>query len=185
MRSFSATGQDGVARVLIAAAVFASVLIAAVLVSGAPSSVPGTTPARTDGAAAIASNATTAVSVTSKSGSTNQTLLVANQTGLATVIGKVTIVLCPEPAVVNPSSCQPPSTMYSTRQLVLTSSSGIVVNVPLNPDGTFTAQVPTGAYQVSISSCDFLGCDLPTPSSISIVTTSTSSLSVCFNCGPR
>jgi hypothetical protein len=46
--------------------------------------------------------------------------------------------------------------MYSTRQLVLTSSSGVVVNVPLNPDGTFTAQVPTGAYQVSISSCDFL-----------------------------
>jgi hypothetical protein len=184
MPSFSATGQDGVARVLIAAAVFASVLIAAVLVSGAPSSVPGTT-TPSPGAAVIASSATSSGSVTSKSGSTDQTLLVTNQTGVATIMGKVSIILCPEPAVVNPASCQPPSTMYSTRQLVLTSSSGVVVNVPLNPDGTFTMQVAPGAYQVSISKCDFLGCDRPTPTSISVVTTATSSLSVCFNCTPR
>jgi hypothetical protein len=179
MRSFSATGQDGVARVLIAAAVFASVLIAAVLVSGAPSA----TPAR-PGAAAIASNSSITVTGSTLSNSNSTTFASAgDQNGLVTIMGKVSIVLCPEPAVVNPSSCQPPSTMYSTRQLVLASSS-FVANIPLNPDGTFTAQVPPGTYQASISKCDFLGCDRPTPSSISVVSTSTSSVSVCFNCAP-
>jgi hypothetical protein len=179
MRSFSATGQDGVARVLVVAAVFAAVLIAAVLVSG----VPSTTPAR-PGAAVMPSNSSVSVTGSTLTSSTATTIVsAANQNGLATITGKVSIVLCPEPAVVNPSSCQTPSTMYSTRQLVLASPT-FVANILLNPDGTFTAQVPPGTYQVSISKCDFLGCDRSTPSSISIVTTPSSSFSICFNCAP-
>jgi len=124
------------------------------------------------------------LSLTSPNGKTSQTLLIASQTGLGVVTGKVTIVLCPEPAVVNPSSCQVTPDMYSTRQLVLTASDGGVANVSLNQDGTFTAQLPPGSYRVSISNCNFLGCDLPTPSSISVVT-STTTVTVCFNCAPR
>ena len=197
MQSFSA-GGGGLARLAIAGAVFASVLVAAFLVSGASSNAPGTSLVHTSGAGVAVpglssggnsstpmhTTETTTVTVTSTSGKTSQTLLIATQTGLGVVVGKVTIVLCPEPAVVNVSSCQVPRDMYSTRQLVLTASSGGAVNIPLNPDGTFTAQIPPGSYQVSISNCDFLGCDLPTPSSISLVTSSTT-VTVCFNCAPR
>ena len=99
-----------------------------------------------------------------------------------TIVGKVSIVLCPEPAVVNSSACKAPPEMYSTRQLVLTSSTGTVVSLPLNPDGAFVGELPPGSYQVAISNCNFLGCDLPMPATISVATNSTSSYSVCFNC---
>jgi hypothetical protein len=196
MQSFLAAGGGGLARLAIAVVVFASVLVAAFVVSGASSNAPGTSLSRSNGADAAlpglsSSNSSTTQttnpttgSVTTSSGQTSQTLLVSTQTGLGLVVGKVTIVLCPEPAVVNATSCQVTPDMYSTRQLVLTASGGGVVNIPLNPDGTFSAQVPPGSYQVSISSCNFLGCNLPTPSSISLVT-STTTVSVCFNCGPR
>ena|SRR5437879_3287918 len=99
-----------------------------------------------------------------------------------TIVGKISIVLCPEPAVVNSSACQAPPQMYSTRQLVLTSPTGSVFNLPLNSDGTFAGKLPPGQYQVAISNCNFLGCNLPMPATISVVTNSTSSYFVCFNC---
>jgi hypothetical protein len=101
-----------------------------------------------------------------------------------TIVGKVSIVLCPEPAVVNSSACKAPPEMYSTRQLVLTSSTGSVVSLPLNPDGTFVGQVPPGSYQVGISNCNFLGCNLPVPATISVAMNATSAYSICFNCLP-
>jgi hypothetical protein len=183
---------------VIAGAVFASVLVAAFVVSGVSSGTPDASRSNPNGAGVLVPGAssggsstmlthrdsTTTVSVTSSIGKSSQTLLIANQTGLGVISGKVTIVLCPEPAVVNASLCKVPPDMYSTRQLVLTASSGGVVNIPLNPDGTFTAQIPTGTYQVSISNCNFLGCDLPSPSSISL-SASTTTVTVCFNCAPR
>src|SRR6266480_3861377 len=197
MQTFSAAGGGGLARLVIAGAVFASVLVAAFLVSGVASNAPGASSTVPYGAGVLPvssssgnstelfrTSPTTTVTVTASSGKTSQTLLIASQSGLGAVVGKVSIVLCPEPAVVNASSCKVPPDMYSTRQLVLTASGGGVVNIPLNPDGTFTAQVPAGSYQVSISNCNFLGCDLPTPSSISVVT-STTTVTVCFNCAPR
>jgi hypothetical protein len=198
MQSFSPTGGGTLARLVIAGAVFASVLVAAFVVSGASSNSPSTSPTHSNGAAflpGLSSSgnsatptqtiATTTASTTSSGGVTSQTpLLIANQTGLGVITGKVTIVLCPEPAVVNATSCQVTPDMYSTRQLVLTASGGGVVDIPLNSDGTFTTQVPPGSYQVSISNCNFLGCNLPTPSSISLVT-STTTVEVCFNCAPR
>jgi hypothetical protein len=198
MQSFSAPGGGGLARLVIAGAVFASVLVAAFVVSGVSSGTPDASRSNPNGAGVLVPGAssggsstmlthrdsTTTVSVTSSIGKSSQTLLIANQTGLGVISGKVTIVLCPEPAVVNASLCKVPPDMYSTRQLVLTASSGGVVNIPLNPDGTFTAQIPTGTYQVSISNCNFLGCDLPSPSSISL-SASTTTVTVCFNCAPR
>jgi hypothetical protein len=197
MQTFSGAGGGGLARLAIAGAVFASILVAAFLVSGVASNAPGTSFTVPYGAGVLPVSSssgnstaptrttpTTTVTVTTSSGKTSQTLLIATQTGLGVVGGKVTIVLCPEPAVVNASLCKVPPDMYSTRQLVLTASSGGVVNIPLNPDGTFTAQIPTGTYQVSISNCNFLGCDLPSPSSISL-SASTTTVTVCFNCAPR
>ena len=101
-----------------------------------------------------------------------------------TIVGKASIVLCPEPAVVNSSACKAPPEMYAMRQIVLTSSTGTVVSLPLNPDGTFVGQLPPGSYHVAISNCNFLGCNLPMPATISVATNSTSSYSVCFNCLP-
>src|SRR2546427_78993 len=116
MNPLSALGQAGRAPVIILAAVVASTLVAAFVLSGA-SGAPGRTLAPITG----------------------------------TVVGKLSIVLCPEPAVVNSSACKAPPEMYSTRQLVLTSSTGTVVSLPLNPDGTFVGQLPPGSYQVAIS----------------------------------
>ena len=78
-----------------------------------------------------------------------------------TIVGKV--LLFSEPAVVNSSACKAPPEMYSSRQLVLTSSTGTVVSLPLNQDGAFVGQLPAGSYQVAISNCNFLGCNLPMP----------------------
>ena len=148
MNPLSALGQAGRAPVIILAAVVASTLVAAFVLSGPSGAPSGRTLAPTTG----------------------------------TIVGKVSIVLCPEPAVVNSSACKAPPGMYSTRQLVLTSSTGTVVALPLNPDGTFIGQLPPGAYQVAISNCNFLGCNLPVPATISVATNSTSSYYVCFNC---
>jgi hypothetical protein len=179
MQSLSAASGEGLPRLLLAGAVLASVLVAAFLVSGTSSGNTGTSLTHGNGAGAIAPGPTSGANSTTL---TSQTLLVSTQAGPAGIAGKVTIVLCPEPAVVNASFCQVPADMYSARQLVLTPSSGAPVAIPLNPDGTFTAQVPSGSYQVSISNCNFLGCDRPYPSSISVVTSMT--VTVCFNCSP-
>ena len=147
MNQLSALGQAGRAPVIILAAVVATTLVAAFVLSGL-SGAPGRTLATTTG----------------------------------TIVGEVSIVLCPEPAVVNSSACKAPPEMYSTRQLLLTSSSGSVFNLPLKSDGTFAGELPPGLYQVAISNCNFLGCNLPMPATISVVTNSTSSHFVCFNC---
>ena len=147
MNPSSALGQAGRAPVIILAAVVASTLAAAFVLSGL-GGAPGRTLAPTTG----------------------------------TIVGKVSIVLCPEPAVANSSACKTPPEMYSTRELVLTSSTGTVVSFPLNPDGTFVGQLQPGSYQVAISNCNFLGCNLPVPATISVATNSTASYSVCFNC---
>src|SRR5438046_998095 len=129
-------------------------------------------------AAVVASTLVAAFVLSGLGGAPGRTLAPTTRT----IVGRVSIVRCPEPAVVNSSACKAPPEMYSTRQLVLTSSTGSVVSLPLNPDGTFAGQLPTGSYQVAISSCNFLGCDLPVPATISVATNSTSSYSVCFNC---
>ena len=129
-------------------------------------------------AAVVASTLVAAFALSGLTGTPRTTL--APSTG--TIVGKVSIVLCPEPAVVNSTACKTPPEMYSTRQLVLTSSTGTAVSLPLDPDGTFAGQLPPGAYHVAISNCNFLGCNLPVPATISVATNSTSSYYVCFNC---
>ena len=148
MNPLSALGQAGRAPVIILAAVVASTLVAAFVLSGPSGAPSGRTLAPTTG----------------------------------TIVGKVSIVLCPEPAVMNSTACKAPLEMYSTRQLVLTSSTGTVVALPLNLNGTFVGQLPPGSYHVAISNCNFLGCDRPLPATISVATNSTSSYYVCFNC---
>ncbi|MDA4118094.1 MAG: hypothetical protein OK455_07100 [Thaumarchaeota archaeon] len=99
-----------------------------------------------------------------------------------TITGKVTIVLCPEPAIVNASQCNGSPDLYSSRMLVLTSGQGSPAMIALNADGSFTAVVPAGTYQVSIKSCDFSGCNLPIPGSIVVATSQGGDYSICFNC---
>jgi hypothetical protein len=99
-----------------------------------------------------------------------------------TITGKVTIVLCPEPAIVNASQCKGAPDLYSSRMLVLTSGEGSPAMIALNTDGSFTAVVPAGTYQVSIESCDFSGCNLPIPGSIVVATSQGGDYSICFNC---
>src|SRR5712692_7541025 len=147
MNPLSALGRAGRAPLIILAAVVASTLVAAFVLSGL-SGAPGRTLAATTG----------------------------------TIVGKVSIVLCPEPAILNSSACKAPPEMYSTRELVLTSSTGTALSLPLNPDGTFVGQLPPGSYQVAISNCNFLGCNFPRPATISVMTNTTTSISVCFNC---
>lgn len=98
------------------------------------------------------------------------------------ITGKVAIVLCKEPAIINASQCKGPPDMYSSRQLVLTTAFDISYNLQLNSDGSFTGQVPAATYQISITSCDFLGCNLPKPITIAVAADQDRNYSICFNC---
>jgi hypothetical protein len=123
------------------------------------------------GPAGASSSSSTTLS-TSTSGS-SQDLAIA---------GKVSVVICKEPAIMNASACNPPPDFYSSRQLVLTQSPSNPFSLPLNSDGSFTGRVPAGTYQVSITQCDFLGCNLPRPGNITVAASQDRNYSICFNC---
>jgi len=99
-----------------------------------------------------------------------------------TITGKVTIVICKEPAIVNGSQCNGPPDLYSSRQLILTPAPGSSVSLALAQDGSFVGQFPAGSYQIGITPCDFLGCSLPKPMSIVVAADHDSNYSICFNC---
>ena len=74
--------------------------------------------------------------------------------GDGTFAGTVTIgPLCP----VEP--CDPPAgTPHAVRDLVLQRPGGIRIEVPLDDDGSFSAEVPAGTYTVHLTNCHYLGC---------------------------
>ncbi|HBT81477.1 hypothetical protein A2757_00145 [Candidatus Giovannonibacteria bacterium RIFCSPHIGHO2_01_FULL_48_47] len=85
-----------------------------------------------------------------------------------TVTGKVAIgPLCPvEPC---PESVPNP---YSSRQIILEPEKGGQLGKPIyikiSSDGGFQSLVPTGSYKLTITDCDFLGCNYALPKTITV-----------------
>ena len=74
--------------------------------------------------------------------------------GDGTFTGTVTIgPLCP----VEPCNL-PTGTPYAVRDLVLQQPGGVLIDIPLNDDGSFSTEIPAGTYTVHLSPCDYLGC---------------------------
>ena len=94
--------------------------------------------------------------------------------------GSVTIgPLCPiEP-------CADGGDVYSSRELVLQQPDGVPLRVPLQPDGTFEAVVPTGSYTVNLDTCEYLGCDEAFPVSVDIREGETATLNIDIDTGIR
>jgi hypothetical protein len=99
------------------------------------------------------------------------------------IAGKVSIgPFCPVEPV---KGCLVPPGTYSSRLLVLTSGGGKVVNVPLAPDGTFQATVPSSTYSVTLSNCSFLGCTYSWPRTVVVPEGNTTNLDIFIDTGIR
>lgn len=103
-----------------------------------------------------------------------------------TLIGKVTIgPLCPvEPC---PESAPNP---YTSRKLVLKPVKGDLTGkeifVELKPDGGFLLEkLPVGTYQLTITNCDFLGCNYALPKTATIETNKTTRVDIDIDTGIR
>jgi hypothetical protein len=82
--------------------------------------------------------------------------------GFGTIAGKVSIgPLCP----VEPCPGPTPD-VYSSRSLLLRAKESPELQVPLSTDGTFSATVPAGVYEVTLSDCTFLGCQHALPRTV-------------------
>ena len=95
-------------------------------------------------------------------------------------VGSVSIgPLCP----VEP--CTDPPYVYTSRALTLSREGDEPIRVPLEPDGSFEAVVPTGSYTVEVTDCDFLGCSFALPLSTETRNGETTSLNVDIDTGIR
>ena len=102
-------------------------------------------------------------------------------TGSATIYGRVRIgPLCP----VEPCRDTSPD-VYSSRQLLLQSGSGLAVSVKLNADGSFKAPLEPGSYEVNLSNCDFLGCKGVLPTKVTLAPNEARLLEIDIDTGIR
>jgi hypothetical protein len=99
------------------------------------------------------------------------------------VTGRVTIgPFCPvEPA----TGCPARPHTYSSRELVLKSSGGNRVFVPLSDGGTFSASVKSGIYTVTLTNCNFLGCSHDMPKNIALNAGNSTTVDIFIDTGIR
>jgi hypothetical protein len=163
MKAVAATGKTTISLVAVVGVALVALLSGALIYG------------QTVGVSSVASSTSTQSSVTSSSSPS------APSSNL-TITGKVMIVICKEPVIVNASQCNGPPDVYSSRQLTLTPAPGSSFDLALAQDGSFVGQVPAGNYQVGITPCDFLGCSLPKPMNITVAADLDRNYSICFNC---
>lgn len=103
-----------------------------------------------------------------------------------TIMGKVTIgPLCP----VEPCSVPTPD-IYLNRQIILTPRGGdrsenLPFSIKLNSDGTFQDEIPEGNYELTLTDCQFLGCEHSLPKLITIKANQTLTINVDIDTGIR
>ena len=101
--------------------------------------------------------------------------------GEGTLTGKVTIgPLC----AVEPCST-PPEHIYSSRDLIMRSDLTGTIRVHLDTNGNFEARLPTGTYTVDLSDCDFLGCSVSLPKTVSVTLDQVTELTIEIDTGIR
>ena len=75
--------------------------------------------------------------------------------------------------------------IYSGRELVLQQPGGVLLQIPLQSDGTFEAAIPTGTYSANLDRCEYLGCPRTFPVSVEIRDGETSTLDIDIDTGVR
>ncbi|MFH1141375.1 MAG: hypothetical protein V1724_06910, partial [Chloroflexota bacterium] len=101
--------------------------------------------------------------------------------GMGVLYGQVRIgPLCPVEPCPNPNP-----DVYSSRSLVLQPGSGVPIYVPLMPDGWFKEPVPAGAYLVTLTNCDFLGCKGVLPRDVKMAAGEATMLEIDIDTGIR
>lgn len=109
---------------------------------------------------------------------TNPDQLLTN--GFGTLSGNVRIgPMCP----VEP--CTSKMDPYSSRQLILTNEKANVYLINLKKDGSFSDIIPKGTYSVTLSDCNFLGCQFAVPQEVTIISGKTTELELDIDTGIR
>ncbi len=105
-----------------------------------------------------------------------------------TLTGKVSIgPLCPvEPC---PPGAYPPNP-YLSRELIFTPKGGgrpadLPFYAKLQADGSFEAELPAGKYEVTLSDCNFLGCNYALPKNVNIEANKTTEMDIDIDTGIR
>ncbi|MBI4311366.1 MAG: hypothetical protein HY681_06250 [Chloroflexi bacterium] len=100
---------------------------------------------------------------------------------LGVLYGQVRIgPLCP----VEPCT-RPTGDLYSSRSLVVESAAGSRIETPLTPDGWFKVQLAAGAYVVTLTNCDFLGCRSALPQKVTVQAGQVAELAIEIDTGIR
>lgn len=97
------------------------------------------------------------------------------------LMGSVTIgPLCP----VEPCSDLPVDT-YSSRELLLRQQGNEPIRIRLGSDGSYSAVLPAGTYQVDLTDCNFLGCSRVFPKGVTVEDGETTALQIDVDTGIR
>jgi len=103
------------------------------------------------------------------------------ESSIGTISGQVSIgPLCP----VEPCPGTPPNP-YTSRQIILKPKFSSAIYVNLESNGSFRADIPIGTYTVSLSDCDFLGCQYNPPQTVSIRSGEISEINIDIDTGIR
>lgn len=105
----------------------------------------------------------------------------SHDAGNGTVFGKVTIgPLCPvEPC---PNGIENP---YLSREIRLQSGAGQSTSVKLNADGSFLINLKPGTYTLTLTKCEFLGCDRELPMKVIVEDNKTTTVEIDIDTGIR
>lgn len=115
------------------------------------------------------------------------------------VMGRVTIgPLCPVEQMttitstnttITTATCPNPiSFSYSNHSLVFSPGSVLLHTVyvlPLNSDGTFRAEIPSGSWIVKMTNCNYVGCSSTFPETIFVSQTNATILNISIDTGIR
>lgn len=123
---------------------------------------------------------------TTSSNTTTVTTIFRNQTGLGIIQGRVIIgPLCPVESINNTCiGSIDTNSVYSDLKLELTSmSNGYNYTIPISANGTYSQQVYSGSYSVSMLNCHYIGCTRIIPRSVSVSAGEATKFNISINTG--
>lgn len=104
----------------------------------------------------------------------------SSATGTGTLVGKVTVgPMCPV------ELCPTTLDLFSSKQIILQAGGKTIRIKNLATDGSFSASVPAGTYQLSLSSCEWLGCREALPKTVTIQANKTTEVIINIDTGIR
>ncbi len=100
-----------------------------------------------------------------------------------TLTGKVSIgPLCPVESIDHP--CTRPG-FYASHQITLSAFLKKTIYINLQEDGSFSAQVPAGTYELNLTECTFMGCSRVLPQTVTIKSNQATEVNLNIDTGIR